>query len=83
MSMQAESSDGGQHAAVRPAVPVVPPPRQVERPLAGRRARGERAVGPRRAAGREMPAGAREPARHHGHVPQTWRPVWRAAPMPA
>ena len=49
-------------AAVRPPVPVVAAPREVERPLAGRRAPGERSVGPVGAAAREMPARLREPA---------------------
>ena len=57
-----------QDAAVRPGMAVIFPPRQKQRPLAGRRAPGKRSIGTMRAAGVQMPSGAGQPSRHHGHV---------------
>ena len=55
------------HALPSPS-PVIAAPWKPDRPLPGRRARYEPAVGPACAAGRKMPAGPGLPPRHHRHV---------------
>ena len=88
MQVGGEVDTGGElgparNDAVRPRVPVVARPRQVERPLAGRRAPGERGVRPVRPAGREVPARAREPGGHYVPMSRSTDGGVLREPMPA